>query len=449
MNIEKDHIFINYAVEDSPVAHWLAYQLIALGYKVWCDKLKLLGGESYPRDIDEAIKNQTFRFVSLLSRVSLEKPNPLKERTLALNITRKFGPADFIIPLNLENIEPAELNWQLSDINFIDFSSWAEGLKSLVKKLESINTPKTPTLNSGLLTNTFLTDDICTQSEETIYSNSYKIKKIPATLKRFSVKKMIKGAFWQKAIREWPFYRLGDYAYAAFENPPDLLFKELGVELLGEIKWKSVEDVSGTKVGSIISSLLKRSLFVHGIKRKLAVPEENPQQLYFPPGILQKDKIKYVSFNGKASSLQVVGLRKHWTPNNPDEKTRYYISPQFTIKQNQFNEQFLIQLRTGVYLTAQNNEPLPAKSQNSRRKKICMNWWNDKWLNWQFAIMTFLSEGKNELVLGQDAKFSIVIEASPITFKAPYGINEDKLKPSELVDLEMLVVPSDESEELK
>src|SRR5438093_12082818 len=44
----RDHLFISYATEDWPLAEWLTRRLTAEGYRVWCDRFKLLGGESYP-----------------------------------------------------------------------------------------------------------------------------------------------------------------------------------------------------------------------------------------------------------------------------------------------------------------------------------------------------------------------------------------------------------------
>src|ERR1051325_8753309 len=85
----RTHLFISYAIEDQALARWLTLKLTAEGYLVWCDQFKLLGGESYPKDIDHALKEQTFRVLALLSRSSLHKPNPRKERTLALNIARE------------------------------------------------------------------------------------------------------------------------------------------------------------------------------------------------------------------------------------------------------------------------------------------------------------------------------------------------------------------------
>jgi hypothetical protein len=84
----------------------------------------------------------TFRVLALLSHASLNKDNPRKERTLALSIGRERG-IDFLIPLNVDGLRSAELDWMTSDITFIPFyKSWAEGLAQLLKKLEDISAPR-------------------------------------------------------------------------------------------------------------------------------------------------------------------------------------------------------------------------------------------------------------------------------------------------------------------
>jgi hypothetical protein len=55
---QRDHLFISYAWEDVALAEWLTFKLTSLGYKVWCDRIKLFGGESFPKEIDRAIKNR-------------------------------------------------------------------------------------------------------------------------------------------------------------------------------------------------------------------------------------------------------------------------------------------------------------------------------------------------------------------------------------------------------
>jgi len=76
----QDHLFISYATEDVVLAEWLTRKLTTLGYRVWCDRFELLGGERFPRDIDRAIKEDTFRVIALLSKTSIEKDRPKSAR---------------------------------------------------------------------------------------------------------------------------------------------------------------------------------------------------------------------------------------------------------------------------------------------------------------------------------------------------------------------------------
>ena len=49
-------LFISHAnPQDNTFAAWLAAQLAIAGYEVWCDVTKLLGGEAWWSDIDQAI----------------------------------------------------------------------------------------------------------------------------------------------------------------------------------------------------------------------------------------------------------------------------------------------------------------------------------------------------------------------------------------------------------
>src|SRR5258705_12055302 len=101
---QATHLFISYAIEDAALADWLARKLANQGYAVWLDRLKMLGGEPWPQDIDVAIKERTFRMLALLSTHSIKKPNPSKERTLALSISKTREIPDFLIPLKVDSV---------------------------------------------------------------------------------------------------------------------------------------------------------------------------------------------------------------------------------------------------------------------------------------------------------------------------------------------------------
>ena len=61
-------------------------------------------------------------------------------RTMAMNLGRERGVGDFVVPLRLDD---SSWDWTLGDLTEISFqSSWMEGWRRLLKKLQSISFPK-------------------------------------------------------------------------------------------------------------------------------------------------------------------------------------------------------------------------------------------------------------------------------------------------------------------
>ena len=137
--ILRDHIFISYATEDWVLADWLVLKLVSEGYHVWYDRLKMLGGESYPIDISDAIQKRSHRVVALLSKDSISKANPVKERTLALNVAKELNINDFLIPINVDGLKASDFDFLMADLVYISFyKSWYNGLERLIEKLDQV-----------------------------------------------------------------------------------------------------------------------------------------------------------------------------------------------------------------------------------------------------------------------------------------------------------------------
>lgn len=212
----RDHLFVSYASEDAAFAEWLTLRLTGEGYKVWCDRIKLLGGEAYPTDIDRAIKDNTFRLLSVLSRDSNNKPNPVKERTLALNLGRDRGE-EFVIPLNLDGLSAAELNWMVADLTFVPFQhGWAVGLSQLLKKLASVGAPRPLANGREVVSEWFADRDNVSRDPERLWTNLFEIEALPSTLLRLTFVERPPD----DVLAGWPHYSDGRYVFWAFEAPP-------------------------------------------------------------------------------------------------------------------------------------------------------------------------------------------------------------------------------------
>ena len=81
--LNRQMLFVSHAnPEDNEFARWLALQLAREGYAVWCDLTKLLGGETFWRDIESSIRQRTAKFLYVLSHTSNVKDGLATEELL-------------------------------------------------------------------------------------------------------------------------------------------------------------------------------------------------------------------------------------------------------------------------------------------------------------------------------------------------------------------------------
>jgi len=141
----RDTIIISHAVEDNELTRWLALQLAACGYRVWCDLTKLLGGENFWADIEHVIRQRAVKFLYVLSKTSNagESRGFRKELHLADTEARRNGMPDFVIPLAIDDLRSSDYNVYLTLRQAIDFrSGWSRGMVALLQKLKKDRVPK-------------------------------------------------------------------------------------------------------------------------------------------------------------------------------------------------------------------------------------------------------------------------------------------------------------------
>lgn len=420
----RDHLFISYAGEDGAFAEWLTLRLTAEGYKVWCDRIKLLGGESYPRDIDEAIKNQTFRMLAVLSRNSIQKANPVKERTLALNLARQRGE-EFIIPLNLDGLDPTEIDWMMSDITFVPFhQSWAEGLARILKLLESLGAPKTLSNGRKAVCDWVAAQDFMRPQPEQLWTNVLDVKELPETLLRVNARR---GSL-ESAFGDWPRYRENDQVCWAFELPPNI--ETLDRADIRAIHWNEMLGGSRLSLRNVRVNLLRQYVHLYCTRRGLQEieGERRRHHLYFSAETTTNGRLPFHGYNGRVNHLRAVGERNFWIGPDQRETIRYHLSPTFSPQLDVFANP-VVSVRLRVHLTYENGQTLPVRRAVARRKAICKRWFNHEWLTRLLAVIQWLSNGQSEINLALTDSTRIVLSAKPRACTVPLGINEELLEP--------------------
>lgn len=420
---QRDHLFIHSAGEDDGgLAGWLTRKLTAEGYLVWCERVKLLGGETYPDDVDIAIRDRTFRFLGLYSRFSLRDPDVMRQRSLALSIASE-RQQDFLIPLDLDGVNLDQLDRVTSALNFISFKdNWAAGLKQLLEKLESIDCPRLLPTGKRVAAETFLDRDVLSAQKETVFSNCFRVLQIPSVIHRFKALKAIPKERLEALKSDWSYRKVDSITFLSFHKPPASIAKEYGISERGGGLWPEVEKIDGIWSPNLASELIRKALVVKCHQKGLKYCPE-AKLLYFPPGLVKNNRLNFTRPNDVSKTWVAAHGKRTY---RFQRKYRYALAPVFSVRQDLFDE-FTVLIRMRVRLANTAGKAFTDKRTIvSRRKHLCKGWWNNDWLSRVFAVSQFLADD-GKITIGEPREAQIVIDASPLHLSAPVGINEDAL----------------------
>ena len=433
--LDRDHLFISYAYEQEDLAMWLALKLSGEGYRVWVDQLELLGGEPFPTDIDRAIRHRAFRVLGLISRDSVDKPNPRGERTLALAVGKALGIDDFYIPLRADGILPEELNFQISDRTYIDFSqTWANGFRRVMKKLDVLGAPRTLPNGREAVAAWYSSTRTLTRTPETLWSNVLEFVEVPSTVLRVQSS----GESEIQWPIDWPRVQQGLSSFV-FEVPPGVDASET---VITPYRWAEPAEDLTLRLRPWVSDLLRQYILRRA--RGLGLLSLENGAVYFPQGLLKGERLSFDGYKGKTYCL-VVGERTFNLGNDRRETVRYHlvINPRVDLRQ----PLGVPSVRIGIqlYLTYLSGAPLEAKKAHSRRRRICMHWYNHEWLNRVLAAASFLADGKDVINLAARSQTRLVMSGRPHRLGAQLGIDESCLRP-DIASLPIDVEDEDEDD---
>jgi hypothetical protein len=441
MSSQRDHLFISYAFEDIDFAEWLEIKLVGAGFRVWRDGSKLLGGEPYPREIDKAIKERSFRVLAVLSHHSISKPNPTKERTLALNLATTRQESDFLIPLNLEGLSPTELDWMTGDLSFIPFSpSWSEGLSRLLKKLDAVATPKEEQSDSSALTQC-LSNARPSAKQERLYSNVFPIRTMPPTILRIRSDSTALSPYF----RDIPSIRQADNLLWTLLRPAELPARTQVVS----VPWSSFfENVPQEELERKVVRLLRLYIWQSCQEKGLKRAREDDRTYCYFAGAPHKDRrISFRTYSGRRTSLKVTGTRTFRTTSGQRDSCRYHLAPDFYPILSLFGIPALV-LRFHLLLTDLAGKQLDPSTAHRRRRRMGKALLNHQWLIRQLAVTEYLSSESETWNLSPANGEPILVSSTPFLSTSMVGINNPRERdlPDEL-DEEAVLDDSDDPDE--
>lgn len=424
MTPTREVLFISHATpEDNDFARWLALKLAGLGYHTWSDVTKLLGGEDFWRDIEQAIRQHAVKVLYVLSRSSNEKEGPRRELKTAHDVRKKESLSDFIIPLHIDDLPFNEINIELTTLNAIDFSrGWAGGLKTLVGKLEKDGVPKNAAFGPDTVrewwANAFNVEQGTAIGPECHTSNWFRIE-LPTALYKHTLIGLVTNN-----EPEFPFPSTFRNAIITFAPAADVERHAGGLKVQATVPIKTSDYLNDADVRvqrenrDIVVAFINQAWQLAISKRLEAYRLSGGRiAFHFDTKSLPEPEVKFIGVSGKASRRALMGYKttaqgkRHW---------HFALSAKAAL-----HPEPLMMLRTHVLFSDDGMHLWESPSAMHRaRRTQCKNWWNDDWRDRLLASMAWLADGNATIALPLGDTVYAHVSARPIEFSSPIALNE-------------------------
>ena len=459
----RDTIIISHAVEDNEFTRWLALQLAACGYRVWCDLTKLLGGENFWADIEQVIRRRAVKFLYVLSRVpNSDEPRGFrKELHIADAEARRNGVPDFIIPLAIDDLPSGDYNVYLALRQAIDFrSGWSRGVFTLLQKLKKDRAPKR--------LRRFNADAVTTwwqqyrgaaggmrRTPDEYLSNWFPIHRLPSTLYLHEV----------SDTREGPIFDL-DFPYPGFWH--DNAFVTFVSADGCEGRLGSTITVSGTEavpVDCILSNslggysieakqgryllvrLLKEAwdLWIEKIPALGAFELANHAHCSFFLAPPDSDTLKawYRGVDGERTWRGLTGFWSRTSKLTGNTRSRHW---HFGFDARPRLWPHLVYFITPHVVFSDDGKTLwtSARKMHRARRNQCKDWYNERWRDLLLATMSFLAQEADQIELPVSENEKILAAVQPTKFQSKLTFDVVKANLEAFRETE---APDDEDEE--
>ena len=441
----RNMLFLSHAYpEDNLFTRWLSLRLAREGFPVWCDLTKLLGGEDFWRDVEQAMRDRTAKFLFVLSKSSNQKQGTRDELALARRVGKQIN--DFIIPLRIDDLNSDDVTIELQRLAYIDFTKgWVAGYKQLLEALEKDGAVRDPRFTPDAVTtwwrNHYPATEGVLATPERCLSNWFEFSRLPESLRLHSVRqarefeKLVKDGKMQFPIPAYPHGRYiltfgeadelsGTLAEHGFEVANSI---ELNVERFrAEGRERPLIDRGTSR--NIVMSLFRDGFERYVLSRGL-VPYElsgGAKYHWFKKDLVEDDKVFFLNAAGEKNWRQMVGFKSLMAKEGECRIRNWH----FGISARPHFWPFTgLAVRAHVAFT-ENGVLYDSKArQHSARRNQCKNWYNDDWLGRILAAMSFLAgEGKEEILVPLSATESLTVRRLPVMFESPvsYEVVEEQ-----------------------
>lgn len=461
----RDMLFLSHAnPEDNEFTRWLALRLAGEGFPVWCDLTQLLGGEDFWKDVEDAIRSRTMKFLYVLSRVSNRKPGPLRELAIAQKVQRAEDHlTDFVIPLAVDDLPGIEFNIELTRLNAIPFrDGWHGGLAQLLAKLDRDGVAKRSSFGPNAVASWWReranAQHTILRRPEMVVTNLYELR--PAELYFHKLAVDIRDAPIEDASIPYPAERFGDHL-VSFAPAADLsprlgsglrIIDSIGLTIGSQSGAGRRHHWSNRDERATLSKLLNRAWQNMLSARGLPTYQfaTGAPAFYFKTGMIEKDTIHFTRRDGSATRRQMIGY-KTMRRVTGEQWIRYW---HFAVGARPTTSPAWGFMMKPHVLFSEDGETIwdsPDRLARARRSQ-CKSWWNNDWRDLNYAAVQFLADGTSSISLPVGADIALELSAQPLEILCPVSYDEDALKqdvssPRETVGLDTRGTAPEEGDE--
>ena len=437
----KDMIFVSHATpEDNDFTYWIVSKLALLGYPVWCDLTRLLGGEVFWEDCEKAIRQRTIKFLYVLSKASNVKDGPLRELRVAHNVVRSDHIKDFIIPLWIDDLSPQQFNIEISRITAVPFNTgWEKGLTQLLKKLATDNVPKKQSFSAGSLSSwwrDYLSSRVVIKQEPEKYlSNWFEISSLPEEIHFHSYTPSQTFSLIKEPYFMFPAFRFKGYIITFSPSKDFEIPNNKGGRIAASLSYSLDDFLEKNSARRVIQSTSPRFLLniLLRIAWEKAVTEKGltlfqmasqTNCAFFRKGLVKDDTINFDLPDRGKKSRTVVGYKTIYDHVTRRKIIRYW---HFGIQARPKQWPALAYIIKPHVIFSDDGKIAwkDTRRMHAARRSQCKDWWNDSWRDRLLAAMKWLAGTSPyiEIPLGNGIFGHInnlpVIFESPVSFKDP------------------------------
>jgi hypothetical protein len=434
---DRQVVFVSHAnPEDNAFATWLTLRLTREGYRVWCDVVKLMGGDDFWRDVEKAIRQHTRRFIYVTSRISNQKPGTLQELAVASGVARQLEEPRFIIPVKVDDLAYSDHNIQINRLNALSFTrGWAEGFGDLLRTLRDDGIPKPepagPSCVASWWNTNRLNHEILLKEPEMLWTNWFALKDMPRRMWVWDIPENAKLA----DAFAFPTYRQGD-KLLSYANATALLGKEgspTGGK--GQSFAFNLNDAPPGRTGlwlhhvrTAAKQLLIQAWNRMAEERGLPLYEMSSRRrtLWFPLKSDIGDMVSFGGVDGKICRRALYGYKTMKGPGGVRRRRHWHFGLE---AMPILYPRPALALKSHVIFTSDGENPIgDPKAQHAARRSQCKEWWNDKWRDMTLAAVTWLASEDRGVEIPVRPEANPVMELRPIKYRADVSYDDASVR---------------------